>query len=118
MHEPNHSLMQEITARVHSLNVLLSPDGAHWYAQGLEIDYAAAGDSEEDARARFEAGLAATVKAHLEAFGSTERMRRVAPQADWNEWLLGGRPAERVPAPEIVRRQFPFKHIAYAPPAA
>ena len=66
------------------LHVVIVPDGNHWFAQGLEIDYAAEGDSLEDARVRFQSGLAATVHEHLKVNGGIDGLLRVAPQEAWD----------------------------------
>ena len=75
---------------IDSLRVVLTKDGDQWFAQGLEVDYAAAGSSQDDVKSRFEQGLAATVREHLKVYGSVEKVLRVAPQSAWNLWLTHG----------------------------
>lgn len=66
------------------LHVVIVPDGDCWFAQGLEIDYAAEGDSLEDAKEKFQSGLAATVHEHLKVNGRIDGLLRVAPQEAWD----------------------------------
>ena len=67
-----------------NIRVLLMPDGDGFYAQGLEIDYAAQGDTLEDAKKEFEDGLEATVEEHLRVHGNINRLLQVAPNEAWN----------------------------------
>lgn len=62
-----------------NLSVLIVPDENFWFAQGLEINYGAQGDSEEDARKNFEQGFLATVHQHLKVHGNIERLLKFAP---------------------------------------
>lgn len=72
---------------VDCLRVLLIEEENQWFAQGLELDYAAAGDSAEDVKERFQQGLKATIREHLKIYGSVENLLIVAPQEAWNLWL-------------------------------
>ena len=65
------------------LRVILIPDGDFWFAQGLEIDYAAQGDTVENAQENFQNGLAATIHEHLKVHGNLSRILRLAPQETW-----------------------------------
>jgi hypothetical protein len=62
-----------------NLSVLIVPDEDFWFAQGLEIDYGAQGDTPEDAQVNFQAGLLATVCQHLRVHGNIERLLKFAP---------------------------------------
>jgi hypothetical protein len=98
-----------------NLRVVLVPDGDVWFAQGLEIDYAAQGANKEDAKTQFENGLLSTIQEHLHVYGNIKGMLRVAPQAVWHE-LLYERNAElklytQVSGHEI--ENFPFAAIDY-----
>lgn len=64
-----------------NLSVLIVPDGKFWFAQGLEINYGAQGDSEEDAKVNFQAGLLATICQHLRVHGNIERLLDFAPSS-------------------------------------
>jgi hypothetical protein len=69
--------------------VLLEEDGV-WFAQSLDIDYAAQGDSIEDVKSRFSRGLFQTVKTHITLYGSIEKLLRPAPAEVWKETMLSG----------------------------
>ena len=62
-----------------NLRVFILPDGPFWFAQGLEIDYGAQGDSIEDAKKNFEDGLEATIDLHLKIYGNIESILEPAP---------------------------------------
>ena len=64
-----------------NLRVLIVPDGKHWYAQGLEIDYGAQGDSIEDAQRNFERGLFSTIDLNLRINGNIDSLLRFAPSS-------------------------------------
>lgn len=69
---------------IENMRVLIVPDSANlWFAQGIDIDYAAGGESMEEAQLSFELGLAATIKAHLEHFGSIEKIMRTPEPERW-----------------------------------
>lgn len=70
-----------------NLRVLLINDDGSWFAQGLEIDYFAQGDSLDDAKARFERGLEATLDEHLKVHGTISGALQVAPKEVWGEAL-------------------------------
>jgi hypothetical protein len=98
-----------------NLRVVLVPDGDVWFAQGLEIDYAAQGANKEDAKTQFENGLMSTIQEHLRVYGTIKGMLRIAPQSVWRE-LLYERNAElrlytQVSGHEIA--DFPFAAIDY-----
>lgn len=65
---------------VSALRVLVVRDNDCWFARGVEIDYAATGQSIEDVRKRFERGFALTVQAHLQKFSTIERLLKWAPR--------------------------------------
>ena len=90
--QPTFAIHFRATDDVHSvalnhIRVLLLEEEDGWIAQGLELDYAAAGVTPEDVKRRFEDGLGATISAHLQAFGGIEGLLKVAPQDVWNQWL-------------------------------
>lgn len=74
-----------------ALRVLLVEDTTGWFAQGLDIDYAASGDSEEGAKSAFETGFYATVHEHLVMNGSMDRLLKPAPKAVWDEFYAAAR---------------------------
>ncbi len=79
----NQDESQKALVAILNLQVILAPDGGQWTAQAIEIDYAAGGTSEEDAKSRFESGLCATIHEHLARFGSLEHLLTPAPQELW-----------------------------------
>ncbi len=105
---------------IRNLHVSIVQDGSFWFAQGLEIDYVAQGDTIDDARTKFEDGLAATIHENLRIHGTIEPMLQVAPQEVWKELLLNQDAiADRYSqvsvhqVPEIMRSVLPFQSIAY-----
>ena len=68
---------------IHALKVLLIEDGDHWVAQGLDLDYAAAGSTIADAKHRFSQGLCHTIGEHLAKYESIEKLIRPAPREVW-----------------------------------
>ncbi|MGD9584031.1 MAG: hypothetical protein AB7V26_10260 [Lysobacterales bacterium] len=71
---------------VAALRVLVVRDNAHWFARGIEIDYAASGESLEDVQRRFESGLAMTIRAHLQKYRTVSRLLKWAPPAVVEEY--------------------------------
>ncbi|MEW6038544.1 MAG: hypothetical protein AB1648_09885 [Pseudomonadota bacterium] len=77
-HGSNHAVA------INAMRVIIVQDGDDaWFAQSLDIDYAAGGSSLENAQRNFETGLSATIKAHLERFGHIERIMRSPDLGDW-----------------------------------
>lgn len=70
-----------------NLRVLIVNDDSSWFANGLEIDYAAQGSSLKDVKHRFERGLAATIDQHLKVYGSIDRILKPAPEDVWVELM-------------------------------
>jgi len=75
---------------VDALRVMIIKDGKSWFAQGLEIDYASAGSSVEEAKKNFGLGLKMTIGEHLQMYGHIENLLQVAPQEAWNEYINSG----------------------------
>jgi hypothetical protein len=73
-----------------SLKVVIVNDGpTTWFAQGLDIDYAAEGSSVEDAKKNFQNGLLATIHQHLKAYSNLSKMAKPAPTDVWQELYYG-----------------------------
>jgi hypothetical protein len=68
-----------------SLSVLIVPDEEFWFAQGLEINYGAQGDTPEEARINFQDGLVATIRQHLRMHGDITRILTFAPDETLKE---------------------------------
>ena len=112
-----------------ALRVLLTDDGTGWFAQGLEIDYAAAGNTQDEAKKNFEAGLSETIKEHLLLHGNIDKLMQIAPQQAWSDLLecaaKGGLKRFFTVqafdlAPEVKEKltneTFPFSEIAFMNP--
>jgi len=98
------------------LRVVLVPDGEAWFAQGLEIDYAVQGTSEEDVKRNFEYGLEATINQHLLIHGTIEGLLRVAPPEVWKEFLgdpVGKKKIYSQITSHVLQEQLPFDGIKY-----
>jgi hypothetical protein len=99
-----------------NLRVVIVPDGKFWFAQGLEIDYAVQGSSEQDAKRKFEYGLEATVEAHLMVHGTIEGLLRVAPPEVWKEFLGDPSGKKRLYSQltsHVLQSKLPFDGIHY-----
>lgn len=70
-----------------NLRVLITKTDGAWIAQGLEIDYAAYGDTIPEAKERFEDGLAQTIEAHLRVHRNLEHLLEIAPPEVWKEFI-------------------------------
>lgn len=99
-----------------NLRVVIVPDGKFWFAQGLEIDYAVQGASEEDVKKNFEDGLEATVEAHLQVHGTIEGLLKVAPPEIWKEFLgdpTGKKKLYSQITSCLLKEKLPFDGINY-----
>jgi hypothetical protein len=99
-----------------NLRVVIVQDDKHWFAQGLEIDYAEQGDSVEDVKKNFENGLRATIEQHLKINGTIKKLLRVAPPEVWAD-VLGDPSADRnfysqISVHKIIEK-LPFEGIQY-----
>ena len=70
-----------------SLRVMLLPDSGQWFAQGLDLDYAASGATVDEAKKNIEDGLSRTVHEHLVLQGNIDKLLKIAPSEAWNEYL-------------------------------
>lgn len=99
-----------------NLRVVIVKDDKHFFAQGLEIDYAEQGDSVEDVKKNFENGLRATIDQHLKINGTIKKLLRVAPPEVWAD-VLGDPSADRnfysqVSVHKMIEK-LPFEGIQY-----
>jgi hypothetical protein len=62
-----------------NLRVMLYNDDGSWFAQGLEIDYFAQGNTREEAQENFQTGLTATIDYHLREHGHIRGVLQSAP---------------------------------------
>jgi len=72
---------------VGNLRVMLVQDGELWFAQAMEIDYAAQGRTLQETQKNFEEGLRLTIHAHLREYQSIEKLLVPAPAETWTEFL-------------------------------
>lgn len=103
-----------------NLSVLIVPDEDCWFAQGLEINYGAQGDTIEDAKKNFQRGLLATIRQHLKVHGSIERILKFAPSRILKEAADNKASIKQfahVSLHEILdaaaQKSFPFDGISY-----
>jgi len=61
------------------IRVVIVPDGAAWFAQGIDIDYASQGATVEEAKTNFEKGLRATIDQHLRVYRHIRGILQLAP---------------------------------------
>lgn len=105
-----------------NLRVIITNENESWFAQGLEIDYAAQGVSLEDVKKRFGQGLHATIKENLKLFGTIENLLHAAPHDVWVELWKCGKEFKRytqIAVHEIpTEAQLPFQKIEYIGVAA
>ena len=115
----NEALEDHVAAAIvgiENLHVILVQQGDGWVAQGIELDYAAGGESQDDVKARFERGLIRSIHLHLNEFGDLDRLNVPATGAV----LAGLLPAEGTMLFHSVSfheyeppEAFPFREISY-----
>lgn len=105
---------------VKALSVMVMPDTVGYIAQGVEIDYFAAGETPEDAMERFQKGFVLTVQAHLKKFGSLDRFLKSREsvvkkfQAQKKCWKFSQRSFHALPDLSKSGICIPFDHIKVA----
>ena len=112
-----------MTPMLHASNgtlrvALTSEDGA-WFAQGLEVDYFAAGETLEEAEQNFQEGLAITVKRHLKKFGTLDRMKPTPPVVVREYYPLDqfrSLAVRKLTKVQSVAPQFPFDSVEFLAP--
>lgn len=108
------------------LRVLLMEDSGCWFAQGLEIDYAAAGATIDEVKENFGKGLAATIREHLIMHGGFEKLLQIAPPDVWKEAFQSHVTLSKystiqfhafgLSEKEAEGTNFPFKKIVFVEP--
>ena len=112
-----------------NLRVIITHDDDSWFARGLEIDYAALGESLSDVKKRFYEGLRQTVRENLKTYGDVAHILKVAPPEVWMEYFNNAQALRKihsqVSAHQIVTQvlpadlsDLPFEGISYIPAAA
>jgi hypothetical protein len=74
-----------------NIRVFIVNEENSWFAQALEIDYAAQGKSLADVKKNFENGFVATIHEHLKVFGTITKLLKPAPQEVWAEVFSSGK---------------------------
>jgi len=69
-----------------NIKVLILNDDGSWFAQGLDIDYSAQGESLEAVKTLFESGLEKTLKEHIKTHGDIGGVLQVAPKECWDKY--------------------------------
>ena len=105
-----------------NLRVAVVPDGKFWFAQGLDLDYGAQGNTVNEAKKNFETGLFETLKLHLTVFGTIEKLLKIAPAEVQNELLYSSvtkfcHVSSHKLEPKFLKR-LPFTGIDYMMPVA
>lgn len=104
-----------------NLRVMITPEDGSWFAQALEIDFAAEGTSLPDVKRRFEKGLEATIDEHIKVFGNIDKLLQPAPTEAWRELLSVIPGADRYRFSQVsihIAEALPFKGITYIEPRA
>ena len=70
-----------------NIRVVIVPDEKFYFAQGLEIDYAAQGTTIAEVKKNFELGFQATLDLHLKVHGNVKGFLQPAPPPVWQEFL-------------------------------
>jgi len=72
------------------MKVIICHDDGAWFAQGVDIDYAANGTSLANVKQNFEVGLAGTIDLHIKLYGNLKKFLKHAPQEVWDELYAVG----------------------------
>ena len=113
--------MKDCRVRLGNIRVLLIPEDGGWFAQGLEIDYAAQGDTIRGAKKEFEDGLEAAVDAHLKKNGTVTALLHPAPFEVWkqvNDPTVRVRLYSQVTKHHVIIDRSNYEGIAYFSAAA
>jgi hypothetical protein len=70
-----------------NIRVIIVPDGDAYFAQAIEIDYAAQGATVKEVKKHFEVGLESTIEQHLRIYGTIKELLKPAPVEAWLELL-------------------------------
>ncbi len=94
-----------------NLKVIICQDGGCWFAQGLEIDYAANGHSLEEAKENFQTGLKGTIDLHIKAYGTIGHFLKIAPPEVWKD--LHSTPGRQYRYTQVTLHEDLFKTLGY-----
>lgn len=107
---------------VKALRVMLLADEGGFFAQGLEIDYAACGATIEEAKNNFESGLEKTVHEHLVMHGGITKLLKLAPQEAWDLFINAPKDSLKASFTTLQFHQvkkeagFPFNKLEFVEP--
>lgn len=98
-----------------SLRVRVHREDGCWFAQGLEIDYLALGDSLDQVQAHFEEGLLGTVDEHLKVHGHIGHLLVPAPPDVWTQAMKDAMTYTQVSLHRtpLQTSKIPFGEIAF-----
>lgn len=82
-------LVRKVRVEVGPMRVMVTHDDGSWFAQGIDLDYAAEGETFEDMKSRFESGLVATIQEHLNVYGALEQFIKPPPAEVLSEFHAG-----------------------------
>ena len=82
-HAVAHATPRTVVLRV---RVLVTENAGHWFARGLDVDFAAQGKSWLEVQKAFETGFVATLKEHIKAYGTLEYFLRPSPPHVFDMW--------------------------------
>lgn len=100
--------------KIGNLRVMISRAGNFWYAQGVDIDYAAQGKTVNEVKERFGAGLEATIREHLTIYGTIKNLLVVAPRYVWDQFYSSTSDGVRQRYTQVsVHDMLPFEEIEY-----
>lgn len=84
-----------------NLKVVVVNDEGNWFAQGLDIDYAAQGKSLDEVKQHFQDGFKATIEQHLKIFGNIRKLLKPAPAEVWKEFYY-----------DLISAHFEYSHVS------
>ena len=99
-----------------NLRVMIMKTPTYWFAQGLEIDYAAQGETIEEVKECFQTGLDLTIKEHLTVHDSIEKLLVPAPKTVWREFFESRNCVVAHYSTIGVHKMFPFESLVYYEP--
>lgn len=113
-----------------SLTVLLTQEDGGWFAQSLEIDYAACGETIEETKENFISGLTSTMKEHMLMHNSLKHFLKPADADAWDLYYKINNSSASVKALDALpkdsgcedsaflslKNMFPFGKIAFLDP--
>ena len=107
-----------------NIRVLITRDGNFWFAQGVEIDCFAQGDTPEEAMKNFGLGFAVTVGMYLEHHESIGPMLKWAPMEVYKPLMEGSQYRfthvslhEIAPEQQLQVEDLPFTGLSFGIPS-